>query len=87
MLYRDFNSEENVQKRVLFRKPFIVYLAGMRNKHISFKVDGKKAMIPGDGGDGGKGGFGGGAGRAYVIGVKQKPKTLILDKNGLNMFQ
>lgn len=69
-------------KRIFFRKPFIVYLAGMRKKHISFKVDGKKAMIPGDGGDGGRGGFGGGAGRAYVIGVKQKPKTLIFDNNG-----
>lgn len=54
----------------------------MRNKQISYKVDGKKAVRPGDGGDGGKGGFGGEAGNAYVIGFNEKPKMLIFDKKG-----
>lgn len=47
-----------------------------------YRVQGKKAIPPGDGGDGGEGGFGGDAGKTFFFGVERKPNFVVYNRTG-----
>lgn len=66
---------------IFHRIPFLG-LACMHNTHISYIVNGTKAIKPGNGGNSGKGGAGGRPGNVTVIGLSYMPKFVIFNRTG-----